>query len=286
MVWTGATSTANVAPGGGQHHLVDQASEVLEMAVEEFDTMAFLWTGGKEANAIADMLLYGVDGANGRSPVPFVTIDTGNQYDAMYDFRKQYAAPTGDRGASTVGPPTGLARWDVLRYDDLLDGVVQNDDDPRGYHGEWRAGVDLPDKGPVDGLPRTPEEWGVEESCGALKVVPMRRYIRDHDVDALITGRRGEDPLTPDDGLQHFEERREPAAHTRINPLAEWSEPNVYAYIKQESVSLPSLYTNGGVRHTDATCCTDDDAVGEYGEGGRDPEKRQARDRLEDMGYV
>lgn len=312
MTWLGEPTTANVKPGtGSQNKHVKKAITVLKDAVSEYDNLAFLWTGGKEANVIANMLLYAVKGDNERTPVPFVTIDTGNNFDAMYEFREKYVSITGDNGANTTGPPTGINDHRVIQYDEMLESVINNPADPRGYHGSYDQAecpvcetsliehleekrYECSDCGFVHTVPddfchnMSATEWGVSESCGALKTVPMRRLILDNDFDALITGRRGTDPLTPgeDNSLKHIRERSTPAPHTRINPLAEWGEENIYAYIKMESVSLPSLYKEKGYRHTDSKCCTDDDSVGEYGEGGRDPEKQEARSRLEQMGYV
>lgn len=287
MTWHSSAHVAQAHPADGSIMTkIQQSQDMLEDTVGS-DDVCFLWTGGKEANVIADMLLYDI-GRSGRAPVPFVTVDTGNAYDEMYTFRERYVSATGDRGAETVGPFNGIQRHSVVSADTLIDEVIQNDDDPRGYHGRWDATVELPDEDPVDGLPRSPAEWDVPASCGMLKVVPIRQLVTEHGFDTLITGRRGEDPLTPgdDDTLSMVREKSKPAPHTRINPLAGWGEEDVYSYIKKESVPLPDLYTEQNYRHTDTKCCTDDEQVSEYGEGGRDPEKQQAQDRLEEMGYV
>lgn len=285
MTWLGSPRRAEVVPAkGSMQQRVDEAIYTLEDVIEDEDAL-FLWTGGKEANVIGDLLLYAV-GEPGNQEIPWATIDTGNHFDEMREFRREYVAATGDQSASTTGPPGGVAVR-VERYDELLDRVIQNEDDPRGYHGRWDDSVDLPDPQSGMDLPRTPEEWDVPASCGALKVVPLRRLINGEGWSTIVTGRRGEDPLTGDDGeFDVWKDRREPARHTRVNPLADWSEANVYAYIKQESVSLPTLYTEQGYRHTDSVCCTDEEQVGEYGEGGRDPQKLRDRQQLEDLGYV
>jgi 3'-phosphoadenosine 5'-phosphosulfate sulfotransferase (PAPS reductase)/FAD synthetase len=263
-----------------QYERVSRAVETLEAHVS--DDTVFLWTGGKEANVIADLLLYAV-GEAGEQPVPFVTIDTGNHFDEMYDFREEYAELTGDRGADTIGPTFGLDDWRVERYDALID-VVSDDSDPRGYHGRWDSGEGLPDSDPLQ-LPRSPDEWTVADSCGALKTVPMKRVI-DDGYSTLITGVRGDDPIPGASGeVERVAERREPAPHTRVNPLVDWCSENVWAYVKKESVSLPDLY-HDGFQHTDSECCTSDEQVGEHEAEARDPEKREQRKKLEAMGYV
>lgn len=315
MTWNNPPARPNVVPKRGcQQTHIEEAVGSLETAVSGDKSTAFLWTGGKEAQVIADLLLYAVGEAVEVSPVPFVIIETGNQFEAMKEFRQKYVAPEGDNGAATTGPPTGVSDVRTIRYDEMLEQVIHNPADPRGYHGEYGiaecphcgegllaaqtdADYECPDCGFEHTVPEkfrptlSKEEWGVPESCGALKIVPMRRVIEDYGFDTLITGRRSEDPLTPgkpkNDELDVFEERRSPAPHTRVNPLASWEEANVYAYLKAESVSLPSLYTEEGYRHTDMKCCVDHESdVGEYGEGGRDPEKVNNRAKLEQLGYI
>jgi len=291
MTRHGPPQRPDVLPAQGtQQSQIEEAIGALETIVRSGKDTAFLWTGGKESLVIADLLLYAVGDAQEVSPVPFVTIDTGNHFSEMYDFRDEYVSPTGDRGAETVGPPTGISEAHVLSHDDMLNRVINNPNDPRGYHGQWDETVDLPSTNTLDGLPESPEEWSVASSCGALKVVPLRHAITELGFDTLITGRRSGDPLTPSEeagGIDTLEERRTPVPHTRVNPLASWSEVNVYAYLKKESLSLPTLYTEKGYRHTDAMCCVDRDSqVGEYGEGGRDPRKLEQRKRLQELGYV
>lgn len=52
---------------------------------------------------------------------------------------------------------------------------------------------------PIQQQNRKPEEWGVPESCGALKVKPMKDLIEDKEFDVLITGVRKIDPLADTD---------------------------------------------------------------------------------------
>ncbi len=313
MTWNGPTSRNRVVPGGGsQNDLIEEAIETLEKAVKK--NAVFLWTGGKEAQVIADLLLYEVGGEQGVSPVPFATIDTGNHFEEMYEFRKKFLEASGDQGAETVGPFLGIGnKYIEKKYEELLENIIENPYDPRSYHGqhsgEWRCPkcgepaeldrqayrVECGECGdstklkPVQRQNLDPEDWGVPESCGTLKVVPMKRLIEEDGFNVLITGIRGSDPLANTDDYEagKVEERDEPGAHVRYNPLVNWEEANVWAYLKMESVSYPQLY-NQGYRHTDAECCTEDpeSQVSEYGEGGRDAEKEAAKDALQDMGYV
>lgn len=313
MTWNSTPNMAKATPfDGSQMEQIGRAVQTLENVIAEDDgDTVFLWTGGKEANVIADMLLYAV-GEPGVSPIPFGIIDTGNQFDEMYAFREDFLDATGDQGADTVGPFGGVDEVITVKYEEMLEKIIENENDPRGYHGEHTGEWNCADCGAIASLNRknvqcnkcgteeplvgvrssnvTPEEWDVAASCGALKVVPLKRFIENHGFTTLITGRRADDPIVQSgerSGVELREEHDNPAPHTRVNPLASWKEGNVWAYMKAESVSYPELY-NRGYRHTDAACCTEDpeEQVGEYGEGGVDAEKEAVRDRLQGMGYI
>lgn len=313
MTWNSRIQGKKAVPGkGSQTELIEEAVEILEEAVEK--NAVFLWTGGKEAQVIADLLLYTV-GENDEDPqVPFGVIDTGNQFEEMYDFRENYIAADGDQGADTVGPFSGIDNVIVERYDEFLEKVINNPYDPRGYHGEWSdEGWKCPECGekadlnerekriecsecgensklaPIQRQNLAPEEWTVPKSCGALKVEPLKKFVEEHGFDVMITGIRGSDMIaqSEDGEAELIEEKEEPVEYTRINPLKNWSEENVWAYLKQESVSYPVLYDQG-YRHTDSKCCTSDEQgeASEYGEGGIDAEKQAAKKELQDMGYI
>lgn len=314
MTWNGKTNWRNAKPlSGTQTQKIAEAVSTLEETIGGNENVIFLWTGGKEAQVLADLLLYEVGEQQGKSPIPFGVIDTGNHFDEMYKFREDFTAADGDQGADTVGPFQGIGNEVVTeKYEKMLKHVIENPTDPRGYHGKFEGDWKCPecDKTaelvesreivcdecgektelkPVQKQNTSPQDWGVPESCGALKVIPLRRLREKHGYDTMITGIRDSDMIAQDvedAETQIIEEKKEPTEYTRVNPLAKWSEENVWAYIKAETVSYPSLYDQG-YRHTDSKCCTDkEDTVSEYGEGGIDAEKEAAKKELQEMGYV
>lgn len=303
----------DVPSGNTQMDRIEEAVETLEKIVEGNDNVIFLWTGGKEAQVIADMLLYEVGEEEGVSPVPFGIIDTGNHFEEMYEFRQDYLEASGDQGAETVGPFMGIGNDCIAeKYQEFLDHIINNEYDPRGYHGEHSGEWKCPACGevaelnereyrvecsecdtntklkPVQRQNLSRDDWGVPESCGALKVEPLKSFIEEHGFDVMITGIRGSDMIAggQEQDIELVEKKESPAPYTRVNPLKNWSEANVWAYLKMESVSYPVLYDQG-YRHTDAKCCTDvDQEASEYGEGGVDAEKQAAQEQLQDMGYI
>lgn len=209
------------------------------------DGVGFLWTGGIESQVIAHMLLERVDDS-----VPFLTVDTENQLDSVYEFRSYFHDKYD-------------FEWNVRRNSDILS-KINNPSNNLGYHGEG--------------------DWTVEESCGALKTVPIQDFIEEDGYETLITGTRSDDTVA-DDGLSAREERHSPSPHTRVHPLADWSEAEVWAYVRFWFLEYPDVYDEG-IYHTDSECCMDDNAVGERGEGALSPDERERRNNLKDMGYV
>lgn len=252
-----------------QEKLEEEAAEALREAVEE--EALFLFTGGKEALVISHMLLQRI--GDGGQPVPYGVVDTGNHFEEMQEFRTNYCE---NRGIELK----------KKRYDQLLEKVILNEEDPRGFHGYWDEDRELPEN--TEGIASrnsSREEWGVKESCGALKVTGIKKFIED-GFETLITGQRIEDDLTVKEDPGVWKQREEPDRHTRVNPLANWSRENVWRYISKHDLEYPVLYDRG-YNHTDSKCCTrKPNAIGEHGQKGVDIEKRQVVDQLKELGYM
>jgi 3'-phosphoadenosine 5'-phosphosulfate sulfotransferase (PAPS reductase)/FAD synthetase len=230
----------------GGTHLSEQEEEAVHVLDEQLsDETGFLWTGGIESQVIAHMLLERTE-----STPTFLTIDTGNQLDSVYEFREQYYE-------------ANEFEWETGRNQDVLSEI----DDPsneKNYHGEGG--------------------WTVEESCGALKTQPIQEFVEADGYDTLITGTRRNDPIADDD-MEVVSDRRSPVPHTRVHPLASWTEEEVWAYITYWFVDYPDCYDNG-IYHTDSKCCMEDEVIGEHGEGVQSQREREMKKNLQELGYI
>jgi phosphoadenosine phosphosulfate reductase len=111
-----------------------------------------------------------------------------------------------------------------------------------------------------------PQLWGrnPDACCGMRKVEPLRRYLRPYD--AWLTGVRREQTATRatmrsvdwDEGLQVV----------KIAPLADWSDEDVWAYIKERNVPVNTLHFEG-YPSIGCTKCTRPVAAGEDARAGR-----------------
>jgi 3'-phosphoadenosine 5'-phosphosulfate sulfotransferase (PAPS reductase)/FAD synthetase len=219
---------------------VDEAVAALESAKEQDASMLF--TGGKDSMVMLHLARERLDWTP-----DLLVIDTGVQFDAIYEFRDDLADDWN-------------LEYDVKRNDQFIEEVLENPEDDRDY--AW------------DG-PKT------EGCCGALKIDMIGAFIAEgHDL--LLVGRRSDD--VGHDLPVYDEDYREPVPHDRIHPLADWSDAHVRAYLTKHGVPLPSLYDEG-YEHTDCEPCVKQGEDGDDWSGASQEAKQQLDD-LRDMGYV
>jgi phosphoadenosine phosphosulfate reductase len=77
--------------------------------------------------------------------------------------------------------------------------------------------------------------------CGARKIKPLNAALLG--ADAWITGQRREQSTTRTE--LNFEELDDARGIAKFNPLFDWSEADIWAYIKQENVPIHPLHLKG-----------------------------------------
>jgi phosphoadenosine phosphosulfate reductase len=77
--------------------------------------------------------------------------------------------------------------------------------------------------------------------CGIRKVEPLNRAL--NDVSAWVTGQRREQSVTRVE--LHEEEHDAPRDIAKFNPLADWTEADVWAYLKAFDVPVNPLHARG-----------------------------------------
>jgi phosphoadenosine phosphosulfate reductase len=89
---------------------------------------------------------------------------------------------------------------------------------------------------------RSPDQpWTVEHCCGAAKVAALERGLAD--VDAWITGVRREQAPTRA-GAKKLE-RDEKRGIVKLNPLADWTEKDLWRYIFEHDLPYHPLHDQG-----------------------------------------
>jgi sulfate adenylyltransferase subunit 2 len=202
-------------------HLAQLEAEaifVLREVAGQFERPVLLFSGGKDSIVLVRLAQKAF--APGRFPFPLLHIDTGHNFEETLVFRDQLAASTGAEL--------------IVRY-------VQ----------------DSIDRG------RCVEETGPSASRNVLQTVTLLDGLAELRVDAAIGGARRDeekarakerffshrdtfgqwDPKNQRPELWHlFNGRRNPGEHFRVFPLSNWTEMDVWQYIAQEQLPLPSIY--------------------------------------------
>jgi phosphoadenosine phosphosulfate reductase len=83
--------------------------------------------------------------------------------------------------------------------------------------------------------------WTPENCCGPRKVAALDRALKG--VDAWITGiRREQSPLRADAPKEEWQESR---GIWKYNPLADWSEDDVWRYVMEHELPYNPLHDRG-----------------------------------------
>ena len=195
-----------------------EAIYVLRETAAQFENPALLFSGGKDSIVMAWLARKAFWPA--KLPFPLVHIDTGHNFQETMTYRDNFVDQLGAR---------------------LVVGSVQ-------------ASIDAG---------RVREETGPDASRNMLQTVTLLDTVEEHQYDAALGGgRRDEekarakerffsardefgqwDPKNQRPELWNiFNGRKHHGEHFRVFPLSNWTEMDIWMYIKREEIELPSLY--------------------------------------------
>jgi len=203
------------------NHLRELESEaifVIREVAAQFENPALLFSGGKDSILMTHLAKKAFYPA--RIPFPLIHIDTGHNFPEALEFRDNLVKELGVK---------------------LIVGSVQ----------------EAIDKG------RVKEETGVNASRNTLQIVTLLDTLEEHKTDAALGGARRDeekarakerffshrdefgqwDPKNQRPELWNlFNSRKHNGEHFRVFPISNWTEMDVWEYIKLENIALPSLY--------------------------------------------
>lgn len=198
--------------------LESEAIYVIREVFAQFDRPAILFSGGKDSIVVTHLARKAFWPA--KIPMPLIHIDTGHNFPEAIEFRDKLAAELGIQ---------------------LIVGSVQ----------------ESIDKG------RAVEEQGMNASRNELQIVSLLDTIEEHKIDAAMGGARRDeekarakerffshrddfgqwDPKNQRPELWNiFNGRKRMGEHFRVFPISNWTEMDVWNYILQENIEIPSLY--------------------------------------------
>ncbi|EMO60321.1 sulfate adenylyltransferase, small subunit [Leptospira borgpetersenii serovar Pomona str. 200901868] len=191
---------------------------ILRETASQFERPALLFSGGKDSITLVHLALKAF--RPGKFPFPLVHIDTGHNFQEALDFR--------DKLASKIGEKL------IVRY--VQDSIDQG---------------------------KAVEEKGKFPSRNGIQTVTLLDTISEFKFDACIGGaRRDEEKARAkervfsvrdefgqwDPKLQRpelwniYNGKISPGENVRVFPISNWTELDVWEYIRKENIALPSLY--------------------------------------------
>jgi sulfate adenylyltransferase subunit 2 len=198
--------------------LESESIHIMREVVAEFKNPVMLYSAGKDSSVmvrLAQKAFY-----PGRFPFPLMHVDTGYKFPEMYTFRDQFCREIG-------------AELIVERNEAWI---------ARGCH---------------------PLEIGVDKCCSYLKTAALLDALRKHGFDAAFGGARREEEksrakervFSLRDAFGQWDPKRQRPElwdlyNTRINegetmrvfPLSNWTERDVWEYIKLEGIPIVPIY--------------------------------------------
>jgi sulfate adenylyltransferase subunit 2 len=195
-----------------------EAIHILREVAGQFEKPALLFSGGKDSITLVRLAEKAF--RPGKFPFPLVHIDTGHNFEETIQYRDEMVARIGEK---------------------LIVGHVQDDID---------AG-------------RVVEQKGKNASRNQLQTVTLLNTIAKHEFDACIGGaRRDEEKARAkervfsvrDEFGQWNPKSQRPelwdlyngkihkGENVRVFPISNWTELDVWNYIRRENISLPSIY--------------------------------------------
>jgi sulfate adenylyltransferase subunit 2 len=195
-----------------------EAVQVMREVAAEFERPVLLFSGGKDS--IVLLRLAEKAFRPGPFPFPVMHVDTGHNFPEAIEFRDRRIEEIGER---------------------LIVANVQ----------------DSIDKG------RVVEETGPRASRNALQTVTLLDAIREHGFDAAFGGaRRDEERARAKERVLSFRDefgqwdpqnqrpelwalyngRIRKGEHARVFPISNWTELDVWQYIAEEQLEVPSIY--------------------------------------------
>src|SRR3954470_7957330 len=212
---------------------------IMREVAAEFERPVLLFSGGKDSIVLLRLAEKGFRPAP--FPVPLMHVDTGHNFGEVIEFRDRRVAELGERLI-------------VASVQESIDtGRVVEETGPRASRN--RLHTTTP--------PAPIEEPGPRAAPNRLQTTTLLDAIEEHGFDAAFGGaRRDEERARAKERIFSFRDdfgawdprRQRPelwsiyngrirrGEHVRVFPLSNWTELDVWQYIAQERLEVPSIY--------------------------------------------
>jgi sulfate adenylyltransferase subunit 2 len=198
--------------------LESESIHIIREVAAEFERPVLLFSGGKDSIVMLRLAEKAFWPA--RIPFPVMHVDTGHNFDEVYEFR--------DRRVAELGIKLVVASV----QDAIDDGWVVEQTGPRASRNQLQTPVLL------DGI----EKNGFDAAFGGARRDEERARAKER-----VYSFRDEfgqwDPKNQRPELWHlYNGRHQRGEHIRIFPLSNWTELDIWEYIAHEEIEVPSIY--------------------------------------------
>jgi len=212
------------------NELENKSIYIIREAQKEFGKVALLWSAGKDSTVLLHLCQKAFFG---ELPFPVVHIDTGSHFKEMYTFR--------DSCVKKFKLDLIIAKNEEALKNGVLCGKADN-----------------------------------FTCCNELKTNALKQCLAKEKFDALLVGiRRDEHGIRskervfsprdkdfkwdywnqPAELWDHYQTTHKKDEHIRVHPLLNLNEEDIWKYIKQENLEIPSLYfSHNGKRYRSLGC--------------------------------
>ena len=202
----------------GLRGLIDESVTIIREVAAEFERPVMLFSGGKDSVVMLHLAVRAFQPA--RVPFPVMHVDTGHNFPEVIEFR--------DRAVADLGV-------------NLVVASVQ---------ASINAG-------------RVQDAVGPRASRNPLQTVTLLDAITEHRFDAVFGGaRRDEERARAKERVYSFRDsfgqwdpktqrpelwglyngRHRPGEHFRVFPLSNWTELDIWRFVREYDIALPSIY--------------------------------------------
>jgi len=198
--------------------LESEAIHILREVAGQFERPALLFSGGKDSITLVHLSLKAF--RPGRFPFPLVHVDTGHNFQETLTFRDQFAEQIGERLI-------------IRRVEDTI--RVRQLDEPTGK---------LPSRNVLQAstLLDTIEEFGFDACIGGARRDEEKARAKER-IFSVRDELGGWDPKRQRPELWNiYNGKIRKGESMRVFPISNWTELDVWNYIRRERIALPSIY--------------------------------------------
>jgi sulfate adenylyltransferase subunit 2 len=195
-----------------------EAIHVIREVAAEFERPALLFSGGKDSIVMLRLAVKAF--APARVPFPVMHVDTGHNFDEVIEFR--------DRMVEELGVRLVVASL----QDDIDEGRIVEDSGPRASRNRHQTVT----------LLRGIEENGFDAAFGGgrrdeEKARAKERFFSFRDEFGQWDPKNQRPEL-----WSLYNGKHKKGEHIRVFPLSNWTELDIWQYIAEEQIALPSIY--------------------------------------------